>query len=201
MIMDAVEFLRLVRKGMKSCPKYAPDFTDEDVLAFWFDIFKEVDFLDFKRAFIACLHINPSFPTIGEINNKLRPSEIDTAVKIQTELIMAISRFGYANEADARSQVGEVAWEVMKQFSGSWAQFCTIPEVTKMLMHQLKEFANVVLKRNQREGKVLQLREGKNWGQLSSVSNLLAESCERSNKNKISNKLQGKTFSEIVKKE
>jgi len=131
-------------------PHFAPDFTDNGILTFWFDALGNTSFEHIKLAMDKLVSSKRSFPTIGEVKELLCHEEADPSQEgrlIAGRIAGAITLYGYCNPDRAESYIGEEGWEVVKS-QGGWIKVCEIKnEELPTMQAQWRTLAEVAVKR------------------------------------------------------
>ncbi len=140
-----------------------PDFTDEDVLDFWYQALQNIP-LEILGPAIRKLCTGLHFPTIADILKacgQVEFTEDDIAREFVAKLVNYVARFGYTNEAEAKKEIGEKMWAVVESIGG-WQYICNFDSYDdfNFMIPQWRETAKVCLKRQSASQNKLALGDG-----------------------------------------
>jgi hypothetical protein len=126
-----------------------PDFSDQDVIEFWYDALKDVP-LQKLGAAIKKLCKGLHFPTIETILKQCGQVEFDPdeiAREFIPQIVGLIEKHGHPNEARARKEVGEERWGIITALGG-WQYICSLDySDINFMLPQWRETAKVYLKK------------------------------------------------------
>ena len=127
-----------------------PDFTDEDVLDFWYTALKDIPLEKLGTA-IKKLCRGLHFPSIENILKEcgvVEFNEDEVAREFVPKLVKYVERYGLPNESAARHDIGEQLWGIVTAIGG-WSYLCNIEtyEAFNHMQPQWRETAKVYLKK------------------------------------------------------
>lgn len=150
--MNRDEFATVISAYSAVQPRGAPNFSEKNVIWYWFEEFKNYSIDSIKKALRRHIAKSSFFPSISELHSSLGDGQISNETMAQItsmSIISAIRRFGWCNESDAMKYVGDLGEKVVR-FLGGWNAVCdtVTDENLTYFSHQLKETCESVLKSN-----------------------------------------------------
>lgn len=142
-------FSKFIKALSKSIPKWSPDFNDEETMDAWYLHFKNITVEQLEVIFRKAPVTFDEFPSLrmllkltGEHSFDGDSDPRDAASRI----ISAVSKYGYNNVNEAKEYIGELGWETMKRYAGSWSNFCDFlnSENISAIQAQLRELCKTV---------------------------------------------------------
>ncbi len=150
--MERNEFATVIAAYAAVQPRGAPNFSEKNVIWYWFEEFKTYSIDAIKKALRRHIAKSSFFPSISELHSSLGDGQISNETMAQItsmSIISAIRRYGWCNEDDAMKYVGELGVKVVR-FLGGWGSVCEMVTDDNLtyFSHQLKETCESVLKSN-----------------------------------------------------
>lgn len=127
-----------------------PDFKDHDVAGFWFEKLKHIPAAKLGEAMgeLISLQYFPCIDDVRKLCGEVAFNEDEIAREFIPRLVNYVERFGYANELEAKKEIGEKMWAVVESIGG-WQYICNFDsyEDFNFMIPQWRETAKVCLKR------------------------------------------------------
>lgn len=138
----------LLAKQLIACAAYYQRPFPDAVLAMYVEDLEDLDFEKVMEALKVYRRDprNRAMPLPAQIRDILTPAVTHAQVgrEVSALILEAITKFGYANSADAQEYIGSIGWSIVKSFGG-WNYLCTNMGVTiqpGMFIAQCREMAS-----------------------------------------------------------
>jgi hypothetical protein len=111
----------------KMLPKYSPEI-DKPLGAMWCDALRDFELSEIRNAFRYAAQNLTEWPAAATIKNiclGVTKDAPEIGQEISATILNCISKHGSWNAENARKDMGDLAWEVVKA-SGGWSEVCNI---------------------------------------------------------------------------
>ena len=151
-MIDHEKFVKILKYYSDVMPRYAPDFSNPNVLYFWHQEFGELDIHSFKSAMDDMVRQMDHFPNVKDVNAALGRvilEDEEISREVSARIISAITKYGGWNHVEAKEYMGEVARQVVDMFGG-WTHVCDSITNNNLPTYsaQFRNLATTLIKKN-----------------------------------------------------
>jgi hypothetical protein len=132
-------------------PRYAPEFTKQPVVEFWYENLKCLSESRLATVMNDLIVSRETFPSLSEIRERggLDPDPLSHDEKSRIAIARireAISKYGAWNPKDAEMYIGPLGWRVVTHM-GTWDSICATQSTKELdfLLTQARELSKALL--------------------------------------------------------